>query len=215
MVCGSSYYINDLPSVASDVLIGATRVKFCPSIRNLGLLLDDRLCWKEHINEVSKRANNLMYRLRRLKASTIHKLRKHLIQALLWPLVNHCCLAYCNISKEQNIMLERVINTEVRYIYGVRRDKPITHYRRQLGWPIHVDRRLYFAATMFYKIDQGGQHNYLSNFFLRKISNRPIRGDVKPLIIPKHERESLETHFILQLPTSGTHNHQPFAIIPP
>ena len=44
------------------------------------------------------------------------------------------------------IMLQRVINTEIRYIYGVRRDEYITHYRRQLGWTTHVDRRLYFAA---------------------------------------------------------------------
>ena len=53
-------------------------------------------------------------------------------------------------------MHERVINTGIRYIYGVRREEHITHYRRQLGWTTDVNRRLYFAATMFYKIDQGG-----------------------------------------------------------
>ena len=92
-------------------------------------------------------------------------------------------------------MLERVVNTEIRYIYGVRRDEHITYYRRQLGWTTHVDRRLYFAATMFYKINQSVQPIYLANFFLRKVSNRPIRGDVKPLIIPKHEGEALGNSF--------------------
>ena len=86
MVCGSSYYINDLPSVTSDILIGNARIKFSSSIRNLGLLIDNKLCWKEHVNEVCKTANTLMYRLRRLRSSTTLNLRKHLIQALLWLL---------------------------------------------------------------------------------------------------------------------------------
>ena len=147
------YYINDLPSVASDILIGDTRVKFSLSIRNLGLLLENRLCWKEHVNEFHKRANTLMYRLHRLRASSTLKLRKHLIQVLLWPLVDYCSLVYCNISKDQDIILERIINTGIRYIYGV------------------------------------------TNFFLRRISNRPIRGGVKPRIVPKHEHVFLANSF--------------------
>ena len=195
MVCGSSYYINDLPSVASDILIGDTKIKFSTSVRNLGLLIDNKLSWKEHVNEVCKRANTLMYRLRRLRASTTHNLRKHLIQSLLWPIIDYCSLACCNITKDQDIMLQRLVNTGIRYIYGVRRDEHITQYRRQLGWTTHVDRRLYFAATMFYKINQSGQPNYLANSFLRRVSNRPIRGEVKPLIIPKHEGKALSNSF--------------------
>ena len=69
MVYDRPYYINDLHSVASDIMIGDTRVEFSSSIRNLSQLLDDRLCWKKHVNEVYKRANTLMYRLWRLRFS--------------------------------------------------------------------------------------------------------------------------------------------------
>ena len=174
MVCGSSYYINNLPAVASDILIGDTRIKFSSSIRNLGLLIDDKLCWKEHVNEICRRANTLMYRLRRLRASTTLNLRKYLIQVLLWPIIDYCSLAYCNISKDQDMMLQRVVNTGIQYIYGVTRDEHITQYTRQLGWTTYVDRRFYFAATIFYKINRSGQLNYLANFFLQRNSNRPI-----------------------------------------
>ena len=83
----------------------------------------------------------------------------------------------------------------IGYIYGVRRDEHITQYRRQLGWTTHVDRTFYFVATMFYKINQSSQYNYLANFFLRRVSNRSIRGEVKPLIIPKHDGEALQKSF--------------------
>ena len=75
IVCGyytNPYYINQLPSVASDIAIGNYRLQFSASVCNLGLVLDNRLCWKEHVNEVYKRANTLMYRLYRLIAPPLN-----------------------------------------------------------------------------------------------------------------------------------------------
>ena len=58
-----------------------------------------------------------------------------------------------------------VLNTGIRYIFGARRDEHITPYRRPICWITNVDRRLYFAANMFYKLNQYGQSPYLANFF--------------------------------------------------
>ena len=101
-----------------------------------------------------------------LRDSTTLGLRKHLIQAFLWSLVNYCSLALCNISADQDKRLQVVLNTGIRYIFGARRDEHITPYRHQLSWITNVDRRLYFAATLFYKLNQSGQPTYLANFFL-------------------------------------------------
>ena len=57
MVCGNPFFLNQLRSVASGIPIGNAMVQFSSSARNLGLVLDDRLSWKEHVNEVCKRTN--------------------------------------------------------------------------------------------------------------------------------------------------------------
>ena len=101
VVCGNPFFLNQLPSVASGIPIGNAMVQFSTSVHNLGLVLDDRLC-----NEVCKRTNTLMYRLYCMRDSTTLALRKHLIQELLWSLVDYCSLAYCNISKEQDKRLQ-------------------------------------------------------------------------------------------------------------
>ena len=199
MVCGNPYYINHFPSMASDIAIGNFRVQFSASVRNLGLVLDNRLCWKEHVNEVYKRANTLMYRLYGLRDSTYLTLRKYLIQALLWPLVDYCSLVLCNVSADQDKRLQVVLNTGIRYVFGARRDEPITPYRRQLSWITNVDRRLYFAATLFYKLNQSGQPAYHANFFLRRVSDRPSRNRVKPLVVLKHDREALGNSFHISI----------------
>ena len=175
MVCGNPFFLNQLPSVASGIPIGNAMVQFFTSVRNLGLVLDDRLSWKEHVNEVCKRTNTLMYRLYRLRDSTTLALRKHLVQSLLWLLVDYCSLAYCNISKEQDKRLQVLMNTGIRYVFGAIRDEHTTLYRRKLGWTTNIDRRLYFAAILFYKLNQCGQPAYIANFFLRRVCDRPSR----------------------------------------
>ena len=136
-----------------------------------------------------------MYRLYRLRDSTTLALRKHLIQALLWPLVDYCSLAYCNISKEQDKRLQVLMNTGISYVFGATRDEHISSYRRKLGWTTNIDRRLYFAAILLYKLNQCGQTAYLANFFLRRVCDRPSRSGGKPLVIPKHDREALGNSF--------------------
>ena len=136
-----------------------------------------------------------MYRLYRLRDSTTLALWKHLIQALLWPLVDYCFLALCNISADQDKRLQVVLNTGIRYIFGARRDEHIAFYRRELSWITNVDRRLYFAATLFYKLKQSGQPDYLANFFLCRVSNRPSRSVMNLLVVPKHDHEALGNSF--------------------
>ena len=46
-----------------------------------------------------------------------------------------------------------------------------------------------------YKLNQSGQPAYLANFFLRRISSRPSRSGMKPLVVPKHDREALGNSF--------------------
>ena len=151
-----------------------------------------------------------MCRLYRLRDSTTLAIRKHLIQSLLWPLVDYCSLDLWNISADQDKRLQLVLNTGIRYILGARRDEHITTHRRQLSWITDVDRRLYFAATLFYKLNQTGQPDYLANFFLRRVSNSPSRSSVKPLVVPKHDRQALGNSF--QISTTYIWNSLPSTI---
>ena len=50
VVIGSPYYISLLPSVArSFISIGGAKVVFESTVRNLGVILDSKLSWHDHI----------------------------------------------------------------------------------------------------------------------------------------------------------------------
>ena len=197
MIFGTSFFVNkfnelgivSLPFLDSDI-------PFVPSTCCLGVVLDSKLNWNEHILYICKRANTLMYRPNHFRRGTNFELRKHLIQSLLFPLVHYCCSVFCDISKGHKSTLQRVLNTEIRYIFGIRKSEHISPYRRQLGWLRVAGRREYFAACLLYKILSSGCPSYMTDFFIAKYSVYPVRGENPPtLVVPNSYTESLRRSF--------------------
>lgn len=71
----------------------------------------------------------------------------------------------------------------IRYIYGIRRDKHISSYRREVYWLWAVGRRNYFIACTLRKIFNTKTRNYNYELFRLRESQRLVRGDVMPLDI--------------------------------
>ena len=194
IVFGNLFFTSKLSGTTVD--LGNESVYLESSVRCLGVTLDASLSWKEQVRLMCRKANSLMYRLHYFRKSTNQLLRKHLIQALLFPLVDYCCVVLSDISKEQNLKIQRVLNTGVRYIYGIRKSEHITPYRRELGWLRAVERRQYFAACLLYRILRTGEPAYLARFFLCRVNPRPSReGGSLPLVLPSHRTEALSRSF--------------------
>lgn len=197
IVFGTPKFINRFNELdVKSIPIYNSSVPIVPSVRSLGVVLDAKLNWKEHVLYICKKANRLMYRLNHFRRSTTFPLRKHLIQSLLFPIVDYCSLVYCDISGELDLILQRILNSGIRYIFGVRKSTHITPYRRQLGWLRAGGRRDYFAALQLFKILKNGLPEYLANYFIANVRQRPSRGrDPDPLLIPSFKTESLRKSF--------------------
>jgi len=196
MVFGTPVFVNRFAELDINCLhFGHSCVPFVSSARSLGVVLDSKLNWKEHVKYICSRAHSLMYRLYHFRRSTTLSLRKHLVQALLFPVVDYCSLVYCNISNELNLKIQRVLNRGIRYIYGFWRDSRVTPYRRELGWLRAEGRRDYFAACFLYNLLQSGTPSYLANFFVARHSSRPVRGNQEVLLVPRFRTDCLKYSF--------------------
>lgn len=194
IVFSSAFYSASLTGLTVRVAGGTIPLE--SSVRNLGVILDSRLDWSEHVTSICKKANSLMYRLNHFRKSTNLALRRHLILSLLFPLVDYCSLVFCDVSGELNLKLERVINTGIRYIYGVRKSAHISPYREELGWLRIATRRQYFSCCTLYKLLKTRKPAYLANFFLERSNHQPARGDrARTLVIPRWNTEFLHKSF--------------------
>ncbi len=197
IIFGTPVYVNRLEgSGVTSVPFGDSEIEIVPSVRSLGVVLDAKMNWKLHISSICKRANSLLYRLNQFRCSTNLELRVHLIQSLLFPIVDYCSLAYCDISGELNLKLQRVINMGIRYIYGIRKADHITPYRRELGWLTVKGRRDYFAGCLLYTIFATGRPTYLAEFFIANLGTRPVRKEeCPPLLVPSYRLDALGNSF--------------------
>ena len=65
-----------------------------------------------------------------IKSCTTETLRRRLVEALVLSHLNYCSAVYLDASQGLRERLQRLRNTGVRYIFGLRRDVRIISYRR-------------------------------------------------------------------------------------
>ena len=109
------------------------RVLFANQVVNLGVVLDNTLSWRLQVNEITKKVNRALYGLKIIRPCTSQSLRKHLVESLVLPHLDYCNVVYADISNGLIAQLQRLSNSCIRYIYGLRRSEHITPYRRKLN----------------------------------------------------------------------------------
>ena len=86
------------------------------------------------MQNITKKVNRALYGLRIIKSCTSQALRKRLVETLVGPHLDYCNVVYSDINHQQSDQLQRLSNSCVRYIFGLRRQDHITPFRRQLNW---------------------------------------------------------------------------------
>ena len=125
---------------------------------------------------------------------------KHIIESLLFPLVDYCSLVFCDLSEELNTKLQRVMNSGICYVFGIRKREHISPFRVALEWLTAKGRRNYFAATMLYRLFEKNSKmpKYLRVWYIKNDSSRPTRGKRPPLKVPSFSKDFLERSFYVK-----------------
>ena len=185
---GSSHFLNLFHQTEPlrHITINNTIIPFQDSVTSLGIEIDCKLSWKRHILNISHKVNSTLFRLYFFRKATSLPLRKHLIQALVFPIFDYCSVILTDIPDELNIKLERLLNNGIRYIYGLRKFDHVSSYRNKLRWLQVHNRRKYLMGCLLYKLFNNRQPAYLTKYFATYIRPRDLRGDPSPLVIPRH-----------------------------
>ena len=131
IVFGSSHTLNlfrQLNISKVEVNCLGDSVPFVDEVTSLGVILDSTLSWVSQVQHVTKKVNRALYGLKVIRPWTSLSLRKRLIESLVVPYLNYCCLVYSDTTKNLSGQLQRLLNSSIRYIYGIRHDEHITPY---------------------------------------------------------------------------------------
>ena len=98
---GRNRFINDFYSSAVSRTIdlgdGAC-IPFSDIVTSLGVVLDSKLSWQEHIDHITKKFNCVMFTLRFFRRYTTETLHKNLATALLFPHLDYYLLVFLDAS---------------------------------------------------------------------------------------------------------------------
>ena len=140
-------------------------VPFLNEVKSLGVILDSKLTWEPHIISIEKKVNKVLYTFRFIRHCTTETLRKQIVQALLAPHLDYCSTVYIDACTRLKVRIQRLSNSGLRYIFGVRKNAHLSPFKKKIGWMRTETRRQYLMGIILYKILRLKHPDYLSHFF--------------------------------------------------
>lgn len=141
-------------------------------MKNLGVLFNRSLSWKNHINSIVGKVYGVLRTLWASHHFTPLKTRKMLAKTLVVPILTYGCEIYCRCDAESRRKLNVAFNNTVRYIYGLKRYDHITNFTGSI-YNMPFDSLLQYRTIMLlYNIIATHQPNYLYERLQFSLSNR-------------------------------------------
>lgn len=181
-----------------DCRIGGEKINIFDKMKNLGVVMDSNLRFREHVGGCVVKAYNSLRLLYPHRSSLDHETKKRMCEALVLSHFTYCSVLYgpC-LDGDTSRKIQRVQNSCVRYISGLRKYDHISDCFRQLTWLNMSGRRRLSAASLYHKILISAVPDYLYGRirFRGQVHSRNLRGSALSITPPLHKTALYERGF--------------------
>ena len=143
--------------------IGESETISSKSVKLLGVHIDNRLKFDQHINLICKKANQKLHALARVSSYIVISKKKVLFNAFFFSQFSYCPLTWMCHSREQNAKINRLIYNDKKFSFQemLDRDKSVNIHHKNLQQ---------LSIEMF-KVVKGLSPEIFSNLFSEKESS--------------------------------------------
>lgn len=167
------------------------------SAKNLGLLIDSDLRFKDHISRCLRNAFIKLKLIFNNRYCLNRKIKVMLCETLVLSQFNYCDTVYDTcIDSEDSKRIQRMQNSCLRLIFGIRKFSKITHKLSDVNWLSMKSRRTLHSNCLFHKIIISQQPTYLFNkiSYRSQLHNVNVRNK-NSIAIPRHKTVAFEKSF--------------------
>ena len=161
IILGSSPILRKLPSVS--IKVGMTSINPSSCVRNLGVLIDSSLSFRDHIKATCSRSFMALRLISRIKRC----ITKHhcclMINALVLSNIDYCSSLLYNIPLVSCAKLQRIINASFRLLHGIKKSNSCCDLLRKQGWLNVQERNHLRYASIIFGVLMRKQPSYLHN----------------------------------------------------
>ena len=166
-------YKNKLPNYPS-LFLGNQKITLVKKHTHLGLTFDTKMTWKEHITNISYKANQRLNNIKRIRHIIPRKVADNLYKALVRPTMEYGDVIFDNVSQHLVKQLEQVQREAMVMITQSYRRTPTKNLHKETGLSPLMDRRKEHRLIMYYKIV-----NNLAPDYLKVLLPQQINANVK------------------------------------
>lgn len=181
--------------------INNSTIEWVASAKNLGLFLDNKLCFNDHVNHIVKVSFFKLKSLYHLKHQISENTKLRLIKSLIYPHIDYCCMVYYNFLPNYNQhKLQRIQNACFRFVCNVPYGNHISPSIHRLS-EMRINNRVKYLYLLFlYKLLSHKIPTYLLNMLLRRSSVHNINVRLNSFTIPQHSSTKFEGCFSYNAP---------------
>ncbi len=179
-------------SIDISVKTGLKAIKRVSNIKILGVLIDHKLHFEEHINELSTNISKKLNFFTRLRHYVPQSTAKVAFEALIFPLIDYCSIAYGFTYKTHVNRIEVLIRRAARIITFSGFTASHVPLFQQLNWKSFQERLRISSLKYIFKSLHGMAADTSSGLFIYMNHTRSRRFDNSMLELPNIKSNFLQ-----------------------
>lgn len=137
--------------------------------KHLGLTLDSKLTWNEHVTDITNKASKRIGNIKRVRSIIPRRTAEHLYMYLTRPILEYGDIVFDNISQELSDKIEHCQRDAMVICSGAIKRTHTENLQVELGWQPLSDRRRHHRLILLYKLYHGMVPDHMT--FLRPEAN--------------------------------------------
>ena len=194
MLIGSSQRLNTLMA-SPTVTIDGTQVKQVETAKSLGVTIDDKLNWKCHIENITKKIAAGIGAIKRIRHLVPPAILEHIYHALIQPHFDYCSTVWGSCGVTLQDKLQKLQNRASRVVTFSNYDADASQLLEALNWKSLKCQRNLQEAIMVFKCLHGLAPSYLNSKFSFKSTGYDLRDSENKINVPKPRTNYLKDSF--------------------
>ncbi len=192
------------PTLQHDftIQLGSSTITPSASVRNLGVIFDDQLTFKEHIAKTARSCRFALHNIRKIRPFLTEHAAQLLVQALVISRLDYCNALLAGLPSNTIKPLQMIQNAAARLVFNEPKRAHVTPLFVSLHW-LPVAARIQFKTLMLaYRTTTGSAPTYFHSLLRIYIPSRSLRSaSERRLMVPSQRgSKSLSRTFSFTVP---------------
>ncbi len=180
--------------------LGSSTIAPSKTARNLGVVIDDKLNFTDHITKTARSCRFALYNIKKIRPFLSEHPTQLLVQALVLSRLDYCNALLAGFPASSIKPLQLIQNAAARLIFNEPKRTHVTPLFISLHW-LPIAARIKFKALMFaYRTTSGSALLYLNSLLQTYVPSRSLQVKNALLYHPKEAQNPFSLTFSLTVP---------------